>query len=392
MTPEEQKKLFDELNELAGKLRAELKKIEALGGDPLKKTTESIEAIQKRMDEVETKLSRPPVHVAEHGGEKPKSKAHVAIMKWARHGLAGLSPEDMKDLRREDGLEAKALTLQDETQSGFLASPEITNEITKGIIVYAPFRQLARIRTTSQRSVKSRKRTGTFAAAWVGDTGTKTETTGLKYGLEEVPVHELYAMVDVSNADLEDSDFNLESELNMEAAEQFGVAESTAFLTGNAVGKPEGIVTNAAVGITNSGSAAALTADGIIDLVYAPKQGYASRGAFMMRRASMAAVRKLKDGNGQYLWQVGIMAGQPSLLVGYPIYEAPEMDAVGANNKPVVFGDYFRGYDIVDRIQMNILRDPFTQAGSGKTRFIFRRRVGGQVVVAEAMQIQKCAV
>src|SRR3990167_5521151 len=389
MTPEEQKTLFDELKEVAPKLRDGLKKIEAGGADPLKKTKESVEAIQARIDAIETKLSRPPVATSERG-DAPKSKQHVALMKWARHGLQGMDPEESKLLRPTSPGEFKALTLQDETQSGFLASPEITSEITKGLIVYCPFRQLARIRTTSKSSVKGRKRTGTFAGQWVADTGTKSETTGLTYGVEEVPVHELYAMVDVSNADLEDSDFNLESELNMEAAEQFGVAESTSFMTGNAVGKPEGIVTNTAVGITVSGSAAALTGDGMIDLVYAPKQGYASRGAFLMRRATMAKVRKLKDGTGVYMWQVGLMPGQPSLLLGYPIYEAPELDAVDTDKKPIVFGDFYRGYDIVDRVQMNILRDPFTQAASGKTRFIFRRRVGGQVVVAEAMQIQKC--
>jgi HK97 family phage major capsid protein len=392
MTPEEQKTLFDELKELAPKLRDGLKKIEAAGGDPLKKTNESVEAIQTRIDEIETKLARPALGRRGEGDDEPKGKSrqHVSLLKWARHGVAGLSAEDMKDLRPSSGLEGKALTTQDETQSGFLASPEITNELIKGITVYSPLRQLARVRTTSQRSVKTRKRTGTFAAQWVGDTGTKAETTGLKYGVEDVPVHELYAMVDVSNADLEDSDFNLESELTLEATEQFGVAEGTAFLTGNAVGKPEGIVSNAAVGITVSGSAAALTGDGLIDLVYAPKQGYASRGAFLMRRASMAKVRKLKDGTGVYMWQVGLMPGQPSLLLGYPIYEAPDLDAVDTDKKPILFGDFYRGYEIVDRSQMTILRDPFTQNASGKVRFIFRRRVGGQVVVAEAMQIQKC--
>src|SRR3990167_5643912 len=176
MTPEEQKALFDELKELAPKLRDGLKKIEAGGGDPLKKTNESVEAIQKRMDEIETKLSRPPVATAEPG-DKPKSKQHVALMKWARHGMEALADEDRQHLRRTTPGEFKALTLQDETQSGFLASPEITNDITKGLIVYCPFRQLARVRTTGKSSVKSRKRTGSFAAQWVGDTRTNTETT-----------------------------------------------------------------------------------------------------------------------------------------------------------------------------------------------------------------------
>src|SRR3990167_4221176 len=100
MTPEEQKALFDELKELAPKLRDGLKKIEAGGGDPLKKTNESVESIQARIDAIETKLSRPPVATAEQDGAKPKSKQHVALMKWARYGLQGMDPEESKLLRQ----------------------------------------------------------------------------------------------------------------------------------------------------------------------------------------------------------------------------------------------------------------------------------------------------
>jgi HK97 family phage major capsid protein len=391
MTPEEIKALIEEQAGLVKQLREENDRLIEAGKNTQKEWTEKMQKLQDRLDEIDVKLKRPALERPERDPDRPASKAHQAFMSWCRHGLAGVTPEDRQYLRRGEPGEAKALTTMDETAAGFLASPEITSEIIKGIVEFTPIRGLARVRTTSQRSVKSRKRTGTFAAKWAAETGTKTETTGLTFGVEELPVHELYAMVDVSTAELEDSDFNLEAELAMEATEQFGVAEGKAFAVGTAVGQPEGIITNAAVGLTNSGDASLIKADGVIDLTYAVKQGYASRAAFLMRRATIGAVRKLKDTQNQYLWQMGIMAGQPSMLLGYPIFEAPDLDAIAANAKPIIFGDYRRGYDIVDRRTMTVLRDPFTQAASGKVRFIFTRRVGGQVVVAEAMRIQKVA-
>ncbi len=125
------------------------------------------------------------------------------------------------------------------------------------------------------------KRTGSFSAAWVSEVGTRSETTGLAYGLEEVPAHELYALVDISQQDLEDSAFNLEQELSQEFAEQFGVAEGAAFVSGNSVGKPEGLLTNASVAETVSGDASLITADGLISMFYDLKDAYARNATWV---------------------------------------------------------------------------------------------------------------
>jgi HK97 family phage major capsid protein len=236
-------------------------------------------------------------------------------------------------------------------------------------------------------------RSGTFAAQWVAEQGTRAETTGYTTGQEELPTHEMYALVDISEQLLEDAVFDVEAEMSGEFAEQFAKAEGTAFVSGNAVGKPEGILTNASIGTTNSGNASLLTADGLITLVHAIKSDYARNATFLFNRTTLAAIRKLKDTAGQYVFQPGmqIIAGVPNTILGYPYVETPDMPDVAANAKAVAFGDFRRGYMIVDRVSLAVLRDPFTQATSGNVRYVARRRVGGQVIMAEAIRLQVVA-
>ncbi len=382
MTPEDQKKLFDELNLLAGQLKTELKKLEALGADPLKKTNETIEAIQARMDTIETKLNRPPVPTVDPkvSMDEKALQRREAFLTLCRRGKDALTPEQLK-----------VLTVSDDTTGGYLAPPEMTSEIIKGVVEYSPVREVARVRQTGSRSVKAPKRTGTFSAAWVGEIDARSETQGLTYGLEEIPTHELTAEVYISMEDLEDSAFNLESELNMEFSEQFGVAEGAAFISGAGTKKPEGLLTNSGIAAVNSGDANLLKADGLIDLFYAVKDAYARNGSWLMKRGTIATIRKFKDGQGQYLWQPGIGQDQPNTILGKPYREAVDMPAVAANEYPVLFGDYRRGYWIVDRIQITVVRDIYTKASSGQVKFVARKRVGGAVVNTEAIKKQKIA-
>ena len=254
----------------------------------------------------------------------------------------------------------------------------------------SPIRNIARVRQTSNRSVQVPTRTGTFSATFVAETGTRSETTGLTYGMEEITAHELYALVDISEQDVEDSAFNMESELSGEFAMQFAKAEGTAFVNGTSAGQPEGFMTNSSVGTTNSGAGAALTANGLIDLYSAVKTDYARNGTFVFNRATLGKIRQLVDSNGSYVFQAGfsLQVGVPNTILGQPYIEAPDMPDVGSSAKPVAFGDFNRAYMIVDRVALAILRDPFTQATSGTIRYVARRRLGGQVVMAEAIRTQ----
>ena len=336
---------------------------------------EQTKSMEEKLSGMETMLKRP-----EAGLDTKSDDMEMKLFdKWMRHGEKGMDVE-----------EVKALTVSDDSQAGFLAPPEYVNELIKTITEISPMRQIARVRSTTQKSVQMPSRTATFSAQWVAETGTRSETTGYTTQLEEIPTHEHYALVDISSAMLEDSVFNLESEMNGEFATQFAKNEGTAFVSGSAVGRPEGVTTNSSIGTTNSGSGTALTGDGLIGLVHDIKTDYGRNGTFIFNRSTLADIRKLKDSAGQYIFQAGMMltAGVPNTILGYPYVEMPDMPDVAASAKPVAFGDFSRGYMIVDRVALSILRDPFTQATSGTVRYVARARVGGQVILAEALRTQ----
>lgn len=331
--------------------------------------------VQEKLDTFETLLKRP-----EAGVEAKQIDMSVkAFDKWLRKGKDNMDVD-----------EVKALTVSDDTAAGFLAPPEYVRELIKTLTEISPMRSIARVRATSQKSVQMPSRTATFTAQWVAESGTRSETTGYTTQLEQIPTHELYALVDISEQELEDSVFNLEAEMQQEFADQFAKAEGLSMISGDAVGKPEGVLTNSSVGTTNSGSGTLLTGDGLIDLVHAVKSPYGANGTFIFNRTTLAAIRKLKDTAGQYVFQAGMMltAGVPNTILGYPYVEMPDMPDVAGSAKPVAFGDFSRGYMVVDRVALSVLRDPFTQATSGNVRYVARRRVGGQVVLAEALRTQ----
>ena len=331
--------------------------------------------VQEKLNTFETLLKRPEAGVE----SKQIDISTKAFDKWLRKGKENMDID-----------EVKALTVSNDTAAGFLAPPEYVRELIKTLTEISPMRSIARVRATSQKSVQMPSRTATFTAQWVAESGTRSETTGYTTQLEEIPTHELYALVDISEQELEDSVFNLEAEMQQEFADQFAKAEGLSMVSGDAIGKPEGVLTNASVGSTNSGSGTLLTGDGLIDLVHAVKSPYGANGTFIFNRTTLAAIRKLKDTAGQYVFQAGMMltAGVPNTILGYPYVEMPDMPDVAGSAKPVAFGDFSRGYMVVDRVALSVLRDPFTQSTSGNVRYVARRRVGGQVVLAEALRTQ----
>lgn len=293
--------------------------------------------------------------------------------------------------------EKKALSLSGTsptTDTSAYAPAEYVAELVKTITEISPVRSVARVRSTSNKEIEVPSRTATFAASWTAEVSTRAETTGYTTSLNTIPAHELYALVDISSALLEDSVFDLDSEMNIEFAEQFAKAEGEAFISGNGTNKPTGITNGSTVGTgVTCASATAITTDEIFDLVHSLKSEYAGSAAFMMNRATLGAVRKLKDGNGQYIFQTGFSgtAGLPNTIAGHPYVEAPDVADIATGAKPIIFGDYRRGYMIVDRVALSVLRDGFTQAASGNVRFLARRRVGGEVVLAEAMKVMVMA-
>lgn len=358
------------------------------------KTVEALKEVDERFDKIETMLKR-----AGTGMETPETKA-VRHHDWIKAVCASyITPTLPTDQRKaiDDVLaEYKALNIGTNTEGGYLAPIEMVREIIKTVTEISPVRSLARVRQTGARAIEIPKRTGQFAAQWVAEQGTKSETTGLTWGVHEITTHEFYALIDITNQMLEDTVFNIEEEVRTEAAEQFALAEGTAFVLGNGIGKPEGFLAHPEVLSTNSGSATTIAdvdgqADGILAMKYTLKSAYAPNATFLMNRTTMGQVRRLKDADKNYIWQPGIAQGRPNTIDGDPYVEMPDMPNAAAGTTPIAYGDFRRAYTWVDRIAMELLRDPYTQATAGKIRYIMRKRVAGKVTLGEAIKKLTCA-
>ena len=388
------------VTEKLGKIEAELAKFEDVNQ---KLTAAALEAKKEKehLDEIEEKLNRLSLNGSadpEVRKEEFKSKINTwarAVVGAATAGIPNLTPDQQKALRDVEA-EYKAMSVGNDTTGGYLAPAEYVREIIKSVTEFSPVRSMVRVRTTASKSIMLPKRTGQFAAQWVAEQGTRSETDGLRYGMWEIPTHELYALIDISEQNLEDSAFNMEAEIRGEAAEQFALAEGTSVVSGNGVGKPEGFLSAAGVGTNNSGTAATIAdatgqANGLLTLKHALKTAYTRNASWALNRTTLGSVRKLKDGQNNYIWMPGIALGKPNTIDGDPYVEVPDMPSEGAGLTPIAYGDFQRAYTLVDRIQMSMLRDPYTQATSGNIRFMFRRRLGGQVVLAEAIRKLTCA-
>ena len=372
------KELVDELqkatkafHEYVEKEEAERKEL----GEATAETKAALEKSNERLDSIEGQIQKVALDTSKAAGDpSPEGKA---FWDWTRKGDKGIEPETKA-----------ALTIGDDSQGGFLAPPDVSSELLKGVVEFSPVRSIARVMTTTASSVKIRKRTGVFAAQWVDSGGARSETTGLAYGMEEIPTHELYALVDVENQLLEDNQFGLEGELQQEFSEQFGVAEGIALVSGSSSKRPEGFLTNTDVELVQTATDDVFVADDIIDLGFQIKTEYARNAWWALNRGILKTIRKLKDGNGQYIWQAGLASALPATILDRPYIEVPDMAATVADAaKVLAYGDFQRGYRIVDRVSLQVQRDPFTQNTAGATRFIARKRVGGQVVIPEAIKV-----
>tara|TARA_R110000824_G_scaffold401554_1_gene612878 strand:+ start:1741 stop:2952 length:1212 start_codon:yes stop_codon:yes gene_type:complete len=333
----------------------------------------NLEEATAKIESLETVLARPNASASKDVDIQTK-----AFGEWLRKGEV-------------DEMERKALYESDDTLGGFYAPTEYVADLIKSVTEISPIRSIARVRQTDKRGIEIPKRTGQFSASFVAETATRSETTGYTTGMMSIDAHEMYGLVDISQAMLEDSAFNLESEMGTEFAEQFAKLEGTSFVSGNGVGKPLGFTdSTAGVASTNSGSGTALTANGILDLVYAIKSDYLGNARFVMNRTTFAKLLQLEDGEGQKIFHVGLnlVNGAPSTIAGHPYTLATDMPDIGGSAKPIAFGDFSKAYTIVDRVNLSVMRDPYSQATSGNIRYVARRRVGGTVVLAEAIRLQ----
>lgn len=351
-------------------------------------------ATTSALEKLKAELVKAQVDAAE-----AKASLTEIEVKLNRPGAGGRDRSERQDLetraftsfvRRGDRLmgadEAKALRVSDDVSGGYLVPDQFQAEMLRNLVLFSPIRTAARVGAMSSSEVILPRRTGTLTAGWVAEIGTRPATNP-SYGNVKLPAHEASCYVDVSNSLLEDSAFDIAAELSFDFAEEFGRLEGASFVNGDGVGKPLGFMNDPNIVAVPSGASTAVTADGLIDLYHALPGFYAQTGVWMMNRLTLGSIRKLKTGDGSYLVAIGGIENQPvTTLLGRPVVEAVDMPNVSAGAYPIAFGDFMQGYRILDRVNLAVLRDPYSVQTSGLVRFHARRRVAGGVTKAEAIR------
>ena len=344
-------------------------------GAELGEIKERVERTQDALDQLEVKLQRPGAPATE--AKEDKSVLERAVSKFMRSGERGLTPE-----------EAKALSTVVDADGGYLVPENMLPGIVRLNREFSPVRSLASVFSINQgNSLKVPKQGSThFTAGWVAELGARTAGTSGTFAQVEILAHEMYALQQVSQGLLDSASFPIESWVSEQVGVTFSQTEATAFVSGNGVGRPLGLLDAAAgIGTTNSGNANLLTPDGLMATFYALAEPYAANATWMAARATIRAIRQMKDGMQQYLWQPGLQASEPATLLGRPIVEATDMPAVSAGLYPVIVGDFRRGYYIVDHVGIRLLRDPYSS--KPYVEYYFTKKVGGAPVLAEAFRI-----
>lgn len=329
----------------------------------------------------------------------------------ARPALAGAtdSPEvkGFVDgyLRRGSTAEVKSLSTGVPADGGYSVPRQIDAAIARELTAISPIRAIAQVVQTGTSGYRKLVSTGGTTSGWVSETAARPETDTPQFAEIAPPSGELYANPAASQAMLDDAAFDLEAWLASEIAMEFARSEGAAFVNGSGFDQPEGFL-NAPATVAGdgarpfgtlqyigSGDAAGLGADPdlkLIDLVHTLKAGHRQGASFVMNSATLAQVRKLKTADGAFVWQPGLVEGQPDRLLGYPVVEAEDMPDVAAGTFPIAFGNFRAGYLIAERSATQILRDPFTNKPF--VHFYATKRVGGQVLDSGAIKLLKIEV
>jgi HK97 family phage major capsid protein len=377
---------------------------------------DSLNEQKGRLEKIEGKLARPG---ALSGGDQGEGDtAEVAEYRRALGNWIRKSNDFDREAKLKEAAQAivaksgagprerrAAQVITSTGSAGGFALPEvIERQIARLSVDISPIRQLATVRTVGSSDYKELIDIGGAAFEWVGegDTRNQQNTPDLQ---EVAPTFGMAsAKPQASEESLDDLFFDVENWLIESASEAIGQGEGAAFIVGNGVKKPTGILGGPAPVSTAdsgrafgtlqyiaSGQAAALptSADIFYDLVYSLRARYRSNANWLTSKLVLAAMRKYKDSTNQYLWQPSIAAGQPSTFMGYGVAEAEDMPAVAANSFPLGFGDFKEGYLIVDRVGMRITRDEVTSPGFVK--YYVRKRVGGKLRNTQAIKLLKIA-
>jgi len=359
--------------------------------EKLARINAAIDSQARRLDDITLKAARPALGAERVRSGAPEHKA--AFEAYVRSG-------ETMNLR---ALEVKAMSIGSNPDGGYLVPPEIEHAIGERLTAISPIRGIAGQRTISASVYKKPFMTAGPAVGWVGETDTRPQTNSPVLDELSFPAMELFAQPAATASLLEDSVVNIEQWIAQEVEQVFAQQEGAAFVSGDGNNKPKGFLSYTTVaqsswtwgnvGYVATGAAGAFpstdASDVLIDLVYAVKAGYRQNAAFVMNRKTQSAIRKLKDSTDNYIWQPPAVANGKATLMTFSVVEAEDMPDIGANSLSVAFGDFSRGYLIVDRAGVSVLRDPF----SAKPYVLFytTKRVGGGVQDFDAFKLLKFA-
>lgn len=297
-------------------------------------------------------------------------------------------------------METKELSVTNDGQ-GVSVRSQWSASIFKLVRETSPVRDVANVISTNSNEIEVLVDRDEPASDWIGELGDRDPTAASFMTRHKIAVHEHYAYPSITLQMLEDSQFNVENWLQNKLVTRFGRQEAAAFISGDGIGKPRGILNysvvdddaftwpanpdNYEIGALYSGVAGDLSnADILCDLVDSLKVAYLSGAGFMMTRAMRNKIRKLKDNEDRYLLQPSLTAGVPDRLLGYPVYLAEDMPTLAADAVGILFGNFQQAYTIVDRTGITIQRDAVTKPGWNK--YYCRRRVGGALTNPEAVK------
>ncbi|MGE0409793.1 MAG: phage major capsid protein [Amphiplicatus sp.] len=373
---------------------ARLAALEGKEGDDVV-LAEKIERINQALGEQKAAIDR-----AALAAQRPQQGAaalavdekKAAFLRYMRAGAAG-----------PRALEEKAVILGGSPDHGYLAPEETERLINAALRDISPIRQIASLREIGSTVYRKPVSQGGLVSGWVAEDAARSETAASAISALDFPTMELYAMPAASQQLLDDTIVDIEQWLASEVQDEFAAQEGAAFVNGDGLTQPKGFLDYTivpegtqsfgelgyiATGVAGGFPAAAPT-DKLLDLVYAPKSAYRANGRFVMNRSVVGAIRKFKDADNNYIWRPSPEAGAPASLLGYPVTEAEDMPAIGADSHSIAFGDFKRFYLIVDRLGVKVLRDPF----SSKPYVLFytTKRVGGGVQDFEAAKLMKFA-
>lgn len=286
-----------------------------------------------------------------------------------------------------DPVVRNALQIGTDTEGGYLVPDEFERNLVEALEEENIFRRLANVITTSSGDRKIPVVASKGTASWIDEEGAIPESDD-SFGQVSIGAYKLGTLIKVSEELLNDSVFNLETYISREFARRIGNKEEESFFAGDGSGKPTGILAatgGAQLGVTTAG-ATAITLDEVLDLFYSLKAPYRNKAVFVMNDSTVKAIRKLKDSQGQYLWQPSIQAGTPDTILNRPLYTSAYVPAIAAAAKTIAFGD-FSYYWVADRQGRVFKRLNELYAATGQVGFIATQRVDGKLILPEAVKV-----